>query len=96
MARNDECEYFATVTLRTFVSAFSTLADAATQLGVSRQYLWRLLQSRERMSARILKKLKLVRVVVPLSTWRMRDGEEQSVILRWLVKNAEGLGLNYL
>ena len=61
MLRNDD---LALETLRAFVAEYSTLADAAEQLGISRQYLWRLMQSRDRVSGRLLKKLGLMREVV--------------------------------
>ena len=51
-------------TLRAFVSEYSTLADAAEHLSVSRQHLWRLLNERDRISPRILSLLGLTRLVV--------------------------------
>ena len=49
--------------LREFVDQYSTLADAAFDLHISRQYLWRLMTQRDRLSDRILARLGLTRTV---------------------------------
>ena len=49
--------------LREFVDQYSTLSDAASELHISRQYLWRLMTQRDRLSDRILGRLGLTRTV---------------------------------
>lgn len=53
----------ASARLQEFVDRYSTLAKAAGELHISRQYLWRLMTQRDRLSDRMLSRLGLRRTV---------------------------------